>query len=128
MLWVMIYNASRPSVQPMLARYCDTFVCRLRGLILHKPLAFQEGLLLVYPKDSVYDSSIHMLGVRSDLAVAWINKAGQVVDAILAKKWRLAYFPNHPAAYVLEMAPERQRDFCIGDWVRFEEEVKNVPG
>ena len=40
------------------------------------------------------DTSIHMLMVFMDLGVVWINNDCQVVDTVLAKSWRPAYFPK----------------------------------
>jgi len=112
---VFITNLSRPETLPVTAGFCSSFLQRLKGLMFHPPLSPQEGLLLVYGRDSRMDSSIHMLGVSTDLAVVWINNYNVVVYAILAKRGRLAYFPQKPARYVLEMAPERLADFEIGD-------------
>jgi uncharacterized membrane protein (UPF0127 family) len=79
----------------------------------------QKGLLLVQSSESKFDSAIHMMFVFTDLAVVWINSALIVVDVRLARKWKPAYIPIHPAQYVLEMAPDRLPDFQIGDRLRF---------
>jgi uncharacterized membrane protein (UPF0127 family) len=118
---VAIVNQSHPLAQPLAARYCVSFLCRLRGLTFRRTLARDQGLLLVQPRDSRMDSSIHMLMVFMDLAVVWINDIGEVVDVKLAHQWRPAYFPRRPARYVLEMHPARLADFSIGDKVSFEE-------
>jgi hypothetical protein len=34
--------------------------------------------------------------------VVWINSDMQVVDKVLARSWRPAYFSKQPAKYVLE--------------------------
>ena len=103
------------------AGYCVSFWCRLRGLTLRSQLPVDEGLLLVESKDSRLDVSIHMLMVFMDLGVVWINNDCQVVDRVLAKSWRPAYFPRRPARYVLEINPQRLKDFEIGDRLRFGE-------
>ena len=97
-----------------------SFLCRLRGLTFRRALAANQGLLLVQARDSRMDSSIHMFFVWMDLAVVWINSAGEVVDTCLARQWRPAYIPRRPARYVLELAPERLGDFHIGEVVEFE--------
>ena len=81
----------------------------------------EEGLLLVGKRDSRLDSSIHMLFVSFDLSVIWINSAMQVVDKVLAKSWRPAYFSKQPARYVLEIHPRRWDDFDVGDGVEFKD-------
>ncbi len=88
--------------------------------MFRKTLPPQEGLLLVYKTDSRLDSSIHMMFVRFDLGVIWINSAGVVVDTLLAKQWKAAYFPQKPARYVLEIVPERLGEFQVGDQIFFD--------
>ena len=117
---VEIYNLSRDSTPPLTARTCDTFACRLRGLTFRRSLAEDEALLLVYARDSRLDTAIHMLGVLVDLAVAWIDGSGEVVDVRLARRWRAMYVPRRPARYVLEMPVGRLNDWNVGDKVRIE--------
>ncbi len=102
-------------------KYCDTFLTQLRGFTFRSSLALDEGLLLVGKRDSRLDSSIHMFFVPFDLSVIWINSTMQVVDKVLAKSWRPAYFSKQPAKYVLEIHPERWGDFEIGDGVEFKD-------
>ena len=102
-------------------KVCDTFATQLRGFTFRSRLAPDEGLLLVGTRDSRLDSSIHMLFVAFDLAVFWINSNMQVVDKVIAKSWRPAYFSKQPARYVLEIHPERWGDYEIGDTVQFKD-------
>lgn len=116
---ITIENKNR-SIQGVLhIKYCDTFLSQLRGLTFRSSLARDEGLILVGRHDSRIDSSIHMLFVPFDLAVIWIDSAMQVVDKVLAKSWRPAYFSKQPAKFALEIHPERWGDFEIGDGVKF---------
>jgi uncharacterized membrane protein (UPF0127 family) len=117
---VTIRNLSRPEGPIITARYCNSFLCRLRGLMLRRELPANQGLLLVQKKDTVVDSSIHMLFMLVDLAVVWIDSSFHVVDVQWAKRWRLAYSPQKPARYVLEMSVECQNIFSVGDWLAFE--------
>ncbi len=121
MQYVLVHNLSRPMARPVMARYCATFFCRLRGLTFRRSLPATEGLLLVRRSDSRVDAAIHMLGVFMDLAVAWINSSDVVVDVCVARAWRPMYIPKAPARYVLEIPPARSGDFQIGDQIRFEE-------
>jgi uncharacterized membrane protein (UPF0127 family) len=118
---VTIRNLNRPQVQPITARYCASFLCQLRGLTFRRHLPSDQGLLLVQARDSRLDSAIHMMFVWMDLAVVWINSAGEVVDVKLALRWRPAYISKRPARYVLELVPERLNDFSVGDQVQIEE-------
>lgn len=118
---ITIENKNRTIEGTLRIKYCDTFLTQLRGFTLRPQLARDEGLLLVGARDSRIDSSIHMFFVSFDLSVIWINSAMQVVDKILAKSWRPAYFSKQPARYVLEIHPERWGDFEIGDGVEFKD-------
>jgi uncharacterized membrane protein (UPF0127 family) len=118
---IAINNKQRSLAGALRIKYCDTFFTQLRGLTFRARLARDEGLLLVGTRDSRLESSIHMLFVPFDLSVIWINSAMQVVDKVLAKSWRPAYFSKKPARYVLEIHPERWEDFEIGDGVEFKD-------
>ena len=118
---ITVENHNRTIIEPLQIKYCDTFFAQLRGFTFRSGFARNEGLLLVGSRDSRIDSSIHMLFVSFDLSVIWINSAMQVVDKVLAKSWRPAYFSKQPARYVLEIHPDRWRDFEIGEGVEFKD-------
>lgn len=84
-----------------------------------------NGLLLVQGSESRLNASIHMMFMRIDLAVIWINKEYSVVDRVLARKWKLAYLPKRAAQYILETNVSNLSDFNIGDKVSFEEALIN---
>ncbi|MEW5940942.1 MAG: DUF192 domain-containing protein, partial [Chloroflexota bacterium] len=112
--FVFVQGRRNAIASPPRVEYCESFLCRLRGLTLRAPVTRDEGLLLVFGRDSRVDSSIHMLGVGFDLAVFWINSALRVVDKIVAGAWKPAFFPKEPARYVLEVHASRIDDFQIG--------------
>ena len=118
---IIVLNNNRKTDSSAQIKYCDTFPSQLRGFTFRSRLSPTEGLLLVGTRDSRLDSAIHMLFVSFDLAVIWINSNMQVVDKVLAKSWRLAYFAKQPARYVLEIHPERWGEFEIGDIVEFQD-------
>jgi len=118
---ITVENKSRKNATLPLIKYCDTFLTQLRGFTFRDRLSLDEGLLLVGTRDSRLDSSIHMLFVSFDLTVIWINANMQVVDKVLAKSWRPAYFSKQPAKYVLEVHPQRWGDYEIGDTVQFKD-------
>lgn len=118
---IIIKNTSRKNGTPARIRYCDTFLTQLRGFTFRARLSPDEGLLLVGKRDSRLDSSIHMLFVAFDLAVFWLNSDMQVVDKVIARSWRPAYFSKEPARYVLELHPQRWEDYEIGDTVEFKD-------
>jgi len=105
---------------PIRGKWCQSFFSRLRGFTFRASLAREEGLVLVESRDSRLDTSIHMLFVWTDLAVAWVNGQNEVVDTALAKAWRPFYGPARPARYVIEYHPARHGDLRPGDRVAFD--------
>ncbi len=101
------------------AKWCDNFGSKLRGFTFHRQLLPDDALVLVEKKDSVLAASIHMLFVSFDLAVIWVNDAGEVVDSVLAKPWKLSYAPHSPARYVIEGHPDLLKEIQIGDNILF---------
>ena len=118
---ILIENINRRINGTLRIKYCDTFLTQLRGFTLRPDLARDEGLILVGKRNSRIDSSIHMLFVSFDLAVIWINAEMQVVDKVLAKSWKPAYFSKQPARFVLEVHPDRWDEFQVGDRVQFKD-------
>ena len=116
---IHINNLTKAIENPANVGYCDTFLCKLRGLMFRTRLSLNEGLLLVEKRDSRLDTSIHMFFVPFDLAVFWINSEMTVVDKIIAKSWKPAYFPKADARYTLEIHPDRFGDYETGDKVEF---------
>jgi uncharacterized protein len=118
---IFINNLTRALPAPARVGYCDSFLCRLRGLMFRSQLDQDDGLLLVEERDSRLDSSIHMFFVPFDLAVFWIDNSKTVVDKVIAKSWKPAYLPKQPARYILEIHPDRWGDYDIGDKVEFKD-------
>jgi len=118
--YVFVQSRNNPIASPPRVKYCESFLCRLRGLTFRTPVTRDEGLLLVFGRDSRMDSSIHMLGVGFDLAVFWINSDLRLVDKIVAGAWKPAFFPKEPARYVLEVHASRINDLQVGDMVEFQ--------
>ena len=116
---IHIENKTRPLASPLNAPYCDSFLCRLRGLMFRSCLPSDKGLLLVEAGESRLNTAIHMLFVFMELAVIWINSEKVVVDIVLARAWRPAYAPHQPARYILEIHPDRLNEFKIGDQIEF---------
>ena len=117
--FIIVHNLTRPIEQPSRVGYCDSVLCRLRGLMLRARLERDAGLLLVEKRDSRLDTSIHMLFVPFDIAVFWVNSEMTVVDKVIARSWRPAYFPKAGARYTLEIHPDRFGDYEVGDKVEF---------
>jgi uncharacterized membrane protein (UPF0127 family) len=87
--------------------YCNSRDSRRKGLLGRRILASDEGILMKIPgfrkgKSGVVNS-IHMLGMRFDIAAAWLDYEGRIQYSILAKRWRPYYGTPHPSWYVLEL-------------------------
>jgi uncharacterized membrane protein (UPF0127 family) len=121
MKYIRIVNQTHPRSEPILAKYCQSFFCQLHGLMFTASLAENDGLLLVQGSESRINASIHMMFMRMDIAVVWIDGQHSVVDKVLARRWKLAYLPMKAAKYVLETGVLNLGDFNIGDKVLFEE-------
>lgn len=119
MQFITIENLTHTLPIAIRVRKCASFFSRLRGLTFHKPLASGEGILMVFERESRFDTAIHMLFVRMDLAVVWINDRLEVADVCLARKWRPFYSSARPARYVLEISTAHLTDFRAGDVVKF---------
>lgn len=118
---VTIHNLTQPLAAPIKAGYCVSFLCRLRGLMFRRSLADREGLLLDEQKESRINAAIHMLFMRFDIAVIWIDNQQKVVDACLAKRWHLSYSPSKAARYTLETHPAYLSEFHAGDQLSIKE-------
>jgi uncharacterized membrane protein (UPF0127 family) len=102
------------------ARWCASFLCRLRGLMFRSALRAGEALILVEPGDSRSATAIHMFFVPFAIATIWIDSSGRVVDKVLARPWRPFYAPRAPARYTLETDPAFLDQVAIGDELVFE--------
>ena len=116
--WVRVINQTKEGQALIEARWCQSYLCRLRGLMFRRKLQAGRGLLLVDSKESVSGAAIHMWAVFMDLGVVWINDAMCVVDYAIAKPWRI-YFPSASARFVLEGSPEILQRIAIGDVLEF---------
>lgn len=100
-------------------RWCDSFATKLRGFMFKGSLAEDEALVLVEKKDNRVNSSIHMLFVNFPLGIVWVNDAGEIVETLVARPWRLSYVPTRPVRYTLECHPDILKRFRVGDRVTF---------
>jgi uncharacterized membrane protein (UPF0127 family) len=118
--WASIKQADGQETLVPRARWCDSFLCRLRGLTFRRSIDLQDSLILVEGAESITGSSIHMFFVFFPIAAIWIDETGRVVDRQLARPFRPLYVPRGPARYILEGPPGLLDVFEPGDKVRFE--------
>ncbi|MDT8897097.1 DUF192 domain-containing protein [Thermanaerothrix sp. 4228-RoL] len=113
----LIQNLTQPLANPIRVRFCSSYWERLWGLMFRPHLAPDEGILLAEPHEGRLETAIHMLFMRFDIAVIWINRARRVVDLCHAHPWALLYVPRQPASYVLETHPDYLTCFRVNDEV-----------
>ena len=98
--------------------YCSSGASRREGLLNLDHIERGEGILMVMPESrrgkKGLVTSIHMLGMRFPICVAWLDEQGTVVHSTTAKPWGLYYGSPKPAWYVLEVHPELIRDLGVG--------------
>lgn len=103
------------SLLPLQVRRCDSFQCRLRGLMFRRRLRPSEALLFIEARESRTATAIHMFFVFCSLGVVWLRSDGTVVDKALAKPFRPFYAPCAPARFYLEAAPAVLDQVSVGE-------------
>lgn len=121
--WRIIRNTSTDQVVLERVKWCQSFWCHFRGLMLRRSLRENEGLLFVYRRESIAETTIHMLFMFFSIAAIWMDSEGIVVDAKLARPWRPVYAPAKPARYMIEARPIVLDRVKVGDRLRFDERV-----
>ena len=90
--------------------YCSSSASRREGLLGLEELKPGEGLLMAMPKGrrgkKGLVTSIHMIGMRFPICVAWLDEGGKVVYSALARAGGLYYASPEGAWYVLEAHPD----------------------
>jgi uncharacterized membrane protein (UPF0127 family) len=109
--------------------HCESPPARKRGLLGRERISPEEGALLVMPKarrnKKGIRTSIHMIGMRFPVAVAWLDEKGRVVHSSMARPWRPYYASPQPASYVLEMHPVHHQALQRGARVTWHTTVKS---
>ena len=117
---VNVINQTRSLEYPLRVKNCESFFCRLKGLMFQNSIEKDAGLLMVHGSESLANAAIHMFFVGMDLGVLWLDSSQRIVDKQLAKSWQPFYTPASPAKYILEIHPERLSEFELGDILNFE--------
>ena len=120
MMEIDIINQTRSLEDPLRVKNCESFACRLKGLMFKKSLDPDGGLLMSQKTETRANAAIHMFFVGMDLGILWLNAGKVIVDIKLAKSWQSMLTPDSPAKYILEIHPQRLAEFQIGDQLSFE--------
>ena len=119
---VVVHRRGNPAVPLLRARWCESFLCRLRGLMFRHELPDGLGLVLVEENEGVTNTAIHMFAVPFAIGVLWVDDAFVVVDKVVALPWRV-YFPKERARFIVEGEPKVVELVAIGDQVEFTHEA-----
>jgi uncharacterized membrane protein (UPF0127 family) len=117
----MITNATTGETIAQHVVHCDTFWKRGRGLMFRSSRAVADDrvYLFVEKRESVAQTTIHMLFVFFPIAVVWLDAEKRVVDKKLAKPFRPVYAPSGPAQYFVEGHPSLLERVNVGDQLDF---------
>lgn len=117
----ILHNRTRPETPALTVGLCRSYLCRLRGLMFRPTLPPEWGLLLVQGRSSRMDAAVHMLWMRFDLAIVWLDENLTVVDVRPARRWQPFLMPAQPARYILETDLRYLERYAIGDALSLEE-------
>ena len=110
---------------------CLSSNARRQGLLGKRELGQQEGALLVMPerrrRRSGLVTSIHTIGMRFPITVAWLADDGEIVHVNLARPGRPYFGSPHPASYVLEAHPELRSRFEVGSIIAWQLNENSMP-
>jgi len=119
---MIIRNKSNGKTLATNAWLCKTLGSRCKGLMF-KRISSDDCCVLVNPRQSVLDSSIHMMFVPQDLHIIWVDEDLKVVSVKKCKRasinplsWR-TYLPDRPAKYVIELL--NAKGTLVGDRIQF---------
>lgn len=115
-----VYNTTQQYVVLEKGAWCANPWCHFRGLMLRSSIPDDFGLIFVYPRASITNTTIHMLFCFFAIGVVWLDENLQVVDAKIAKPWRPIYAPQKAAQYFIEAKPHILDKVKIGDTLRFD--------
>jgi uncharacterized membrane protein (UPF0127 family) len=121
--WRVVRKAGTGEIVLARAQWCQNFWCHFKGLMLRRHLPDDEGLLFVYPRQNVTESTIHMLFMFFAIAAVWMDNEGVVVDKKLAKPWRPIYAPAKAARYLIEARPVVLERVNVGDRLTFDKKA-----
>ena len=86
-------------------------------------LSESEGAIFVASSENRIFTSVHTIGMRSNIGIVWLDKNGTVVDKVFARPWRLFHLPKSPARYYIESTPSLLDRAQIGDRLVFDKET-----
>lgn len=119
-----VFNKTRGKILSKKAGLADTYISRLRGLMLSP----RRDLVFKFNKPGVKAASIHMMFMTYPIDLVWTDEEMKVVDVKWGVKpfnpfkpstWRI-YAPKKPAAYLIELGLNRNPEVGEGDYLELE--------
>ncbi|MBM3122845.1 MAG: DUF192 domain-containing protein [Chloroflexi bacterium] len=105
--------------------FCSSSGSRREGLLGLSELKPAEGILMQMPRSRQGKrglvTSIHMIGMKFPICVAWLDEHGRVVHSTVARPWGLYYGSPEPAWFVLEAHPSLGGELQNGVLVEWEQ-------
>ena len=89
---------------------------KMKGLMFEDAKKFNYGLIFCLPRESIANSTIHMLFVFFPIDLVYLNKDKKVVD--IAKNilpFSLGYAPKKPSKYFVELPVGKSKKIKLGD-------------
>lgn len=114
-----VRNLSNQQAIPLHLGICSEFFSRLRGLMFTRSIPADGGLFFVNSSEDRVNSAIHMFFMTYDLVIIWADSSGQVVDKVLAYRWKTIAAPQKKAKYILETHIDRFAEYNCGDILEF---------
>jgi uncharacterized membrane protein (UPF0127 family) len=119
---IRIFKGGSVGPPLLIAKWCENFFCRLRGLMFRRELPAGVGLVLVEKREGITNTSIHMFAVLFSIGVVWVDEQGEVVDKVVAHPWRV-YAPRKAARFIIEGPPGIVDQISMGEKVEFRDDV-----
>ncbi len=113
---------------------CESAESRRTGLLktgsLDDSNGIYSGILMVIPeyrrRFSGFINSIHMIGMKYPIFVAWLNADKEIIDTCIAQPGFHIYSPKNEPTYIMELNAEAHEKLQVGD--KLELEDLTLPG
>jgi len=100
----------------------ETHWQKMKGLMFEDPSRFDYALVFKLPRESIANSTIHMLFVFFPIDVVYLNKGKKVVDIVKnLPPFSLGYVPKKPSKFFVELPVGKSKGIAIGDVLDWKE-------
>jgi len=122
----VLVNVTTGTVLASRALVFETFWLKFRGLMFRRALDPDEVCVFAYSRESIAETTIHMLFVFFPIAVLWLDSQKRVVDTVVARPFRPYYAPQQAARYFVEGVPRMLERVALGDQLSFSEDEEGL--